>query len=152
MEFALTAAGFRRALITPTDFTWEDSVVALREYLWVSLGGIFGACARYFLSRLTARLVGTSFPWGTLFINLSGSFILGLFLVYTTEKAFVDPRWRLMIAIGFCGAFTTFSSYAFESMVYFEQGHWSLFAGNVLANNILCLAAVLGGAALARVL
>jgi CrcB protein len=57
-----------------------------------------------------------------------------------------------MIAIGFCGAYTTFSSYAFESMVYFEQGHWALFAGNVLANNILCLAAVLGGAALARTL
>ncbi len=122
----------------------------LREYLWVSLGGIVGACARYFLSRFTAKMIDTSFPWGTLFINISGSFILGLFLVYTTERAFVDPRWRLLIAIGFCGAYTTFSSYAFESMVYFEQGHWSLFAGNVLANNVLCLAAVLGGAALAR--
>lgn len=126
--------------------------MAIREYLWVSLGGIFGACARYFLSRFTAKILGTGFPWGTLFINISGSFILGLFLVYTTERAFVDPRWRLLIAIGFCGAYTTFSSYAFESIVYFEQGHWSLFAGNVLANNILCLAAVLSGAALARAL
>lgn len=142
----------RCELITPTDKTWEDSIVALREYLWVSLGGIFGACARYFLSRFTAKMLGTGFPWGTLFINISGSFILGLFLVYTTEKAFVDPRWRLLIAIGFCGAYTTFSSYAFESMVYFEQGHWSLFAGNVLANNILCLAGVLAGAAIARAL
>jgi CrcB protein len=126
--------------------------VALREYLWVSLGGIFGACSRYFLSRFAAKILGTGFPWGTLFINISGSFILGLFLIYTTERAFVDPRWRLLIAIGFCGAYTTFSSYAFESIVYFQQGNWALFAGNILANNLLCLGAILGGAALARAL
>lgn len=126
--------------------------MAIREYLWVSLGGIFGACCRYFLSRFAAKILGTGFPWGTLFINVSGSFVLGLFLIYTTERAFVDPRWRLLIAIGFCGAYTTFSSYAFESIAYFQQGNWILFAGNVLANNLLCLAAVLGGAALARTL
>ena len=124
--------------------------MAFREYFWVSLGGISGACARYFLSRFTAKLAGTSFPWGTLLINVSGSFVLGLFLVYTTERVFVDTRWRLLVAIGFCGAYTTFSSYAYESMVYFQQGNWTLFAGNVLANNLICLAAVLGGAALAR--
>ena len=124
--------------------------MAIREYLWVSLGGIVGACARYFLSRFTAKMLGTSFPWGTLFINISGSFVLGLFLVYTTERVFVDPRWRLLVAIGFCGAYTTFSSYAYESMVYFQQGNWMLFAGNVLANNVLCLAAVLAAAALVR--
>ena len=124
--------------------------MAIREYLWVSLGGIVGACARYFLSRFTAKIVGTSFPWGTLLINITGSFILGLFLVYTTERVFLDPKWRLLIAIGFCGAYTTFSSYAYESMVYFQQGNWTLFAGNVLANNILCLAAVLAAAALVR--
>jgi len=126
--------------------------VAFREYFWVSLGGIVGACARYFLSRFTAKIVGTTFPWGTLLINISGSFILGLFLVYTTERVFVEPRWRLLIAIGFCGAYTTFSSYAFESMAYFQQGNWALFASNVLANNLLCLAAVLAAGALARAL
>lgn len=124
--------------------------MAIREYVWVSLGGIVGACSRYFLSRFTARLMGTNFPWGTLFINISGSFILGLFLVYTTERAFLDPRWRLLIAIGFCGAYTTFSSYAYETIVYFQQGNWMLFASNILANNILCLAGVLAGAAIAR--
>lgn len=122
----------------------------LREYLWVSLGGIVGACARYFLSRFTARIMGTGFPWGTLFINITGSFVLGLFLVYTTERVFVDPKWRLMVAIGFCGAYTTFSSYAYESMVYFQQRNWGLFAGNVIANNILCLAAVLAAGVVAR--
>lgn len=124
--------------------------MAIREYVWVSLGGIVGACARYFLSRFSAKILGTSFPWGTLLINVTGSFVLGLFLVYTTERVFVDPRWRLLVAIGFCGAYTTFSSYAYESMVYFQQGNWLLFGVNVLMNNLLCLAAVLGAAALAR--
>ena len=61
-----------------------------------------------------------------------------------------DPRWRLLVAIGFCGSYTTFSSYAFESFSLFEQGHYVLFASNVLANNVLCLVGVLAGAAIAR--
>jgi CrcB protein len=63
-----------------------------------------------------------------------------------------DPRWRLLAVVGFCGSFTTFSSYAFETMAYFEQGQWTLMLGNILSNNLLCLASVLAGMALARVL
>ena len=124
----------------------------MQAYLWVCLGAIAGSSARYFLSRLAARLLSTSFPYGTLFVNLSGSFLLGLFLVWTSERVLVDPRWRLLVAIGFCGSFTTFSSYAFESVAYLEQGHWFLFCANLLTNNLLCLAAVIAGAALARAL
>jgi len=124
----------------------------LLDYLWISLGAVLGAGLRYFSSRVFARLISTSFPYGTLIINLSGSFLLGLFLTWTTERVLADPRWRLFVAVGFCGSYTTFSSYAYETIVYFEQGHWSLFATNILTNNVLCLAAVIGGAALARVL
>ena len=109
-----------------------------------------GAAARYAVSRIAARIISPDFPYGTLFINVTGSFLLGLFLIWTSERALADPRWRLLIAIGFCGSYTTFSSYAFESFAYFEHGHWTLFAINILANNLLCLAGVLGGAALAR--
>jgi len=119
-------------------------------YLWISLGAIVGASARYFVSRFVARMVTASFPYGTLLINVTGSFILGLFLVWATERALPDPRWRWLIAIGFCGSYTTFSSYAFESFALFEQGEYLLFASNVLANNILCLAGVLAGAVIAR--
>jgi fluoride exporter len=119
-------------------------------YLWISLGAIVGASSRYILGRFVARAVTASFPYGTLLINITGSFILGLFLVWSTERALPDPRWRLLIAIGFCGSYTTFSSYAFESFSLFEQGHYLLFAGNVLANNLLCLAGVLAGAMIAR--
>ena len=122
----------------------------MRPFLWVSIGAIVGANARYIVSRWSAKLISTSFPYGTLFINVTGSFLLGLFLVWTTERVLADPKWRLLVAIGFCGSYTTFSSFAFESMAYAEQGHWSLFAANVVANNLLCLAAVIGGAALAR--
>jgi CrcB protein len=120
--------------------------------LWISLGAILGANSRYLLSRFAARVLSTSFPYGTLIINVCGSLLLGFFLVWTTERVLADPRWRMFVAIGFCGSFTTFSSYAFESFGYFEQGHWWLFSANVLGNNLLCLAAVLAGAALARVL
>ncbi|HXZ80386.1 MAG TPA: fluoride efflux transporter CrcB [Terriglobales bacterium] len=120
--------------------------------VWISLGAILGANARYFLSRWVALVWSPAFAWGTLIINISGSFVLAFFLVWTTERVLADPRWRLMIAVGFCGAYTTFSSFAFETMAYFEQGQWTLFALNILASNLLCLAAVLAGAALARVL
>jgi CrcB protein len=119
-------------------------------YLWLSIGAIVGASSRYFVSRFVAKVITTSFPYGTLLINVTGSFILGLFLVWSTERALLDPRWRLMIAIGFCGSYTTFSSYAFESFSLFEQGHYMLFASNVFANNVLCLAGVLAGAMIAR--
>ncbi len=120
--------------------------------LWISLGAVLGANARYFLSRWTARHIDPAFPYGTLLINISGSFVLGFFMIWTTERVLADPRWRLLIAIGFCGSYTTFSSYAFETLAYFEQGHWTLLAANFMANNLLSLAAVLAGAVLARAL
>jgi len=122
----------------------------VRAYAWISLRAIAGAGLRYFLSRWIARLTSAAFPYGTLIINVSGSLILGFFLTWTTERVLADPRWRLLVAIGFCGSYTTFSSYAFETMAYVEQGHWTLLAANVVSNNLLSLAAVIAGAALAR--
>lgn len=138
--------------MTPTILWQENSVVELKPYLWIALGAVVGASARFAVGRWAARAVSTEFPYGTLIINLTGSFILGLFLTWTTERVLADPRWRYIVAIGFCGSYTTFSSYAYETIVYFEQGHWLLFWSNVLFNNALCLLAVIGGAALARAL
>ncbi len=122
----------------------------MQTFLWISLGAVVGANARFLISRYCARALSASFPYGTLIINFAGSLVLGFFLVWTTERVLADPRWRMLVAVGFCGSFTTFSSYAYETFAYMEQGHWYLTAGNMLGNNVLCLAAVLAGAALAR--
>ena len=124
----------------------------MRDFVIVSIGAIVGANARWIISRYTAKLLGPVFPYGTLVINITGSLIVGFFIIWTTERVLVDPRWRLLIVVGFCGAFSTFSSYAFETMAYFEQGQWALMVANVLSNNLLCLGAVLAGMVLARVL
>jgi len=124
----------------------------VRDFVIVSIGAIFGANARYIISRFAAKMLGPVFPYGTLFINVTGSMIVGFFMIWATERVLLDPRWRLFIVIGFCGAYTTFSSYPFESMAYFEQGQWGLMLANIFANNILCLLGALAGMALARIL
>ena len=125
---------------------------SIKDVLVISLGAIFGANARWMISRYLAKIIGPVFPYGTLVINVVGSFIVGFFVVWSTERALLDPRWRLLIVVGFCGAFTTFSSFAFETMAYFQQGQYALMMTNFVSNNLLCLAAALGGMALARAL
>lgn len=122
----------------------------MKDFLAISVAAIVGANLRYLLSRLAAIEFGSVFPYGTLFINIVGSFIVGFFVIWTSERVLIDPRWRLLVVVGFCGSFTTFSSYAFETMAYFEQGHWGLMLANIFSNNLLCLGAALAGIAVAR--
>ena len=124
----------------------------LKDFLAISVAAILGANLRYVLSRMAAREFGPVFPYGTLSINVLGSFIVGLFVIWTTERVLVDPRWRLVVVVGFCGSFTTFSSYAFETMSFFEQGQWGLMLANFIGNNLLCLGGALAGMAVARAL
>jgi CrcB protein len=115
----------------------ENSIV--KDFLVLS-AAVVGTNLRYLVSRLAAREFGAVFPYGTLAINVVGSFIVGFFVIWTTERVLVDPRWRLLVVVGFCGSFTTFSSYAFETMSFFEQGQWGLMLVNIFSNNLLCLA------------
>jgi CrcB protein len=135
--------------MTPTRTHGGASIV--NEIVVISLGAILGANARWIISRYLARTLGPVFPYGTLLINVSGSFVVGFFVIWT-ERVLLDPRWRLLVVIGFCGAFTTFSSFAFETMAYLEQGQWLLMTANFLSNNLLCLGAALAGMAMARAL
>jgi CrcB protein len=147
MEFAITA---RPRADDSYHNSGGDSI--LKDMFVISLGAIFGANARWVISRYLAKIIGPVFPCGTLVINVTGSFVVGFFMIWATERVLLDPRWRLLIVIGFCGAFTTFSSFAFETMAYFEQGQWLLMATNFVANNLLCLGAALAGMSLARAL
>jgi CrcB protein len=122
----------------------------VKDFLAISVAAIVGANLRFFLSRFAAKGLGSDFPYGTLGINVIGSFIVGFFVIWTSERVLVDPRWRLLVVVGFCGSFTTFSSYAFETVAYFEQGQWALMLANILSNNLLCLGGSLAGMALAR--
>ena len=107
-------------LITPTELLPENFIVF--DFFAISAGAIVGANLRYWMSRYALRLIGPVFPYGTVTINALGSLALGFFLVWTTERVMVDPRWRLLVAVGFWGGYTTFSSYAYETMAFFEQG------------------------------
>jgi fluoride exporter len=122
----------------------------LQTIVLISLGAVIGANLRYVIGQYIIKLIPSSLPLGTLIINITGSFILALFLVSTTERFLADPRWRLMIAVGLCGGYTTFSSYAYETFALFEQGQWLTCVLNILGNNVLCLLGTVLGAMLAR--
>jgi CrcB protein len=124
----------------------------VKDFLAISIAALVGANLRYLLSRLTVERLGPIFLYGTLLINVAGSFIVGFFVIWTTARVLIDPRWRVLVVVGFCGSFTTFSSYAFETVAYFEHGQWLLMLANILSNNLLCLGAALAGMALGRVL
>jgi CrcB protein len=122
----------------------------LQTVLLISLGAVVGANLRYFVAQYVAWLIPSSFPYGTLIINISASFILGFFLIWTSERVLADPRWRMLIAVGFCATYSTYSSYAFETFALFEKGQFLVAALNILTTNVVCFVAVAGGAALAR--
>jgi CrcB protein len=96
----------------------------METFLLISAGAIVGANLRYWVGGWAAQRLGTSFPYGNLIINLTGSFILGFFLTLATERLLLDPRWRVMLAIGFLGSYTTFSSYTFESLSLIMNNQW----------------------------
>lgn len=96
----------------------------METFLLISIGAIFGANLRYWVGGWAATRFGTSFPYGTLIINLTGSFILGLFMTLAVERFLWDPRLRILFAVGFLGGYTTFSSYTFESMNLILNNQW----------------------------
>ena len=121
----------------------------LENILLVSLGAIFGALARYLVTHFSSELSDHhGFPYGTLIVNVVGCVIVGYVLTWTADHE--HDHWRLLMATGFCGAFTTFSAFAYESMTYWHEGRFGLVALNVVGNNLLCLISVLVGIKLHR--
>ncbi|PKO08171.1 MAG: fluoride efflux transporter CrcB [Chloroflexi bacterium HGW-Chloroflexi-2] len=115
------------------------------KVLWISIGAVLGANLRYWVGDWAAQRFGSSFPYGTLLINLSGSFLLGLIVSMSMENFIIDPRLRLLLTIGFLGSYTTFSTYAYESVALISQGQWGLGLFNLLGSSLLgVLFAVLG--------
>lgn len=120
--------------------------------MWIGLAGAFGAIARYGLDGWIARARPGAFPWGTLAVNVAGSFALGLVFALTTERFIVNPTVRAAVMIGFLGAFTTFSTFSLETMRLLEDGAVGIALTNISASVGAALAAVYAGTWLGRAL
>lgn len=120
------------------------------KYLAIGAAGFLGALTRYLITGITRSLAGSTFPWGTLVVNISGSFLLGLVYAATAQRAIIDPHWRLAITVGFIGSYTTFSTFSLETFKLLESGNWPAATGNILGSLIISLVAIYSGIALGR--
>jgi len=120
------------------------------KILYIGLFGGLGCIARYLLTLWTQQLAGRDFPYGTVLVNVAGSFLLGLLLTMGVRQFPVSPDVRLGLAVGFLGGFTTFSTFSYQTLMLLEEGsHWSAVA-NVLLNVSLSLAGAIAGMLVAR--
>ena len=101
------------------------------KLVYLAIGGITGTFARYFLSGFIYKFTGTDFPYGTMVINLIGCFLIGVFAALSNEKLILGPDMRVMLMAGFCGAFTTFSTFMLETGNLIKDGEWLRALGNV---------------------
>ncbi len=122
----------------------------MQKVLLIGLAGALGTLARYGMAGAVQRMVGTSFPWGTVTVNIAGCFLAGLLWALLDKKIHLDPGLQLAIFIGFMGAFTTFSTYILETGHLLRQDAW-LHAGiNILLQNAVGLCSLAVGVALGR--
>jgi CrcB protein len=118
----------------------------------IGIGGVLGANARYLVSGWAAERFGSVFPYGTLIINVSGSVLLGFFLAFLQDRAFIHPNYRLFFATGFCGAYTTFSTFTYESLVLMQDSNFLLAFGNLFGSLLAGMLGVFLGFALGRMI
>jgi len=120
------------------------------RFLWIGVGAALGANARFLVSIWAAQRFGIGFPYGTLIVNVTGSLLLGFVLELTTARFISSPEMRLFIATGFLGSYTTFSTYAVESLLLMRSGSMWLAAVNIASNIAIGLLFALLGIFLAR--
>lgn len=116
----------------------------MQVYLWIGIGSALGGMARFWCSGVMARLIGETFPWGTLFVNVVGSLLIGFFATITAPdgRLFVDATTRQFVMLGFMGGFTTFSSFSLQTLNLMNDGEWVYAGLNVGVSVVACLLAV----------
>lgn len=124
----------------------------MATYFWVALGGAVGSMARYGLAAGVAALTGPQFPWGTLLINILGSFVIGWFGALTSDSGPLDvaPDIRIFVMVGICGGFTTFSSFSLQTLELLQSGELLRAGEYILGSVMLCLVFVWVGVLLGR--
>ena len=123
----------------------------MNAYIAVAFGGALGAVARFWLHSAVQRFNDSSFPLGTFAVNVLGSFLIGVFFVVLAEKAQLSEAWRPVVAVGFLGAMTTFSTFSLDALLLFEQGHYNTALFYIVSSVALCLIAAFAGMQLTRV-
>jgi CrcB protein len=119
----------------------------LSTYAWIAVGGALGSMARAWMAIAVARVTGPAFPWGTILINIVGSFVIGFFGTLTAydSRLSVPADARAFVMVGICGGFTTFSSFSLQTLELARDGRFGQALGNVALSVVLCLAAVTAG-------
>jgi CrcB protein len=115
-------------------------------YLWVAIGGALGSMARYGLGNIVSEKYGASFPWGTLVINVTGSFIIGILGALTVAEGRMTTQSRVLttqlLITGVCGGYTTFSSFSLQTLKLLQDKQWLYAGGNIVLSVVLCMIAV----------
>ena len=124
----------------------------MQKYFLIAVGGSLGAIARYWVGSEVANRLGTKFPYGTFVINISACVIIGFSLTYLGKRAELNPAWRFLIPTGFVGAYSTFSTYEWETLSSLRTGAFSLAALYAIGSLVLGLVATWAGAVLAEVI
>jgi CrcB protein len=119
-------------------------------YLMIAIGGALGALARYQLAALIQARVPVGFPWGTFIVNITGCLVMGVATALFTDRLLVHPNWRFLIPIGFIGAYTTFSTFEFETFRAITEGAWLVGGLNVVGSVVAGYVALWLGIVLTR--
>jgi fluoride exporter len=116
----------------------------MASYFWIAIGSALGGVARYWCAGVAARLVGETFPWGTIGVNILGSFIIGFFATLTGPdgRVYVGSLGRQFVMIGICGGYTTFSSFSLQTLNLMNDGEWFRAGANIVLSVVCCLVAV----------
>lgn len=124
----------------------------LEKLIWIGLAGVLGTIARYGLSGIVQRACGSAFPCGTLAVNVLGCFLFGLVWSLAEDRLSISGEMRTVILIGFFGAFTTFSGFAFETIQLMRDAQWASAAGNIMAQNAVGITGLFLGLMAGRLL
>ncbi len=122
----------------------------MKSLIFIATGGAIGAVLRYYSSVGVYLLLGKGFPYGTLFVNVSGSLLMGLLSVLMLERFNIGPEWRAAVLVGVLGSFTTFSTFSIETLNLLEQGDMMRAITNIVLSVLVCLAAVWFGVLIGR--
>jgi fluoride exporter len=135
------------ALITPTSEPTNIGRIIMLDYLWVAIGGAIGSVARFWISDFisdAAQRPGSVLPWGTLVVNVSGSFVIGFLFAFTEPggRRMLGPGGKYFFMYGLCGGYTTFSAFSLQTLELLRSREWFSASGNIVLSVGLCLLAV----------